>query len=291
MLPSKRLAAMRKPRTHAPDAPSGLPPLQFTPIDNFLKTGLADPVTAKLYVIRDAYDDLLTLSTLRMEALSPSRNSAELQLQLNSIARHVSTLRSLSHVYSRNRRQIGLAKLLDYPSSVRDLVELVSPILDGVCRAIGLDSDHIEYLLDEVQLALYELETGLSSTTPEQLALQTHLEHLVTAGLPIASTFHVTKAIELYGPLFELRNKYFNARESGVLSGYLRRVDDVEASFAYEGLVDNDAVGLRQLSFTELQEARSLRAALLKNAVEQLEVLALLDEATLVDERDAHVSA
>jgi len=283
---------MRRLRVEPPDALTGLPRLVVTPISTFFEAGLADPICSKIHVIRSAYYDLSALSRARCDALPESNRTTERYQVLTTAGNHIFSLREYSSVYSRKARWVGLARLLDSTASFREIVEIARLSLAEIARELDVAPEHRKYLLDEAELALDELLSTLSSTIPEQLALQTHLEYFIAEGMPDTDEFQVAKAVELYGPLFSLRNDYFASPKRGTLREYLKLVSDVEASFAYESLVDEKSVRLsRGFSFTDHRDLLISRAALLKDAVEQLEVLALLDEATLVDERDAHVSA
>jgi hypothetical protein len=99
-------------------------------------------------------------------------------------------------------------------------------------RALQTPEPTIEQLLKPASERFETIAGLLAQLTPKHLAMQGHLESFIAAG-PIFSFITAEQRDALYASLKSLRNEYFLAPRSGVVSRYLELVELTSDSKLY----------------------------------------------------------
>jgi len=108
-------------------------------------------------------------------------------------------------------------------------------------QLMGMSETLRSLFLDSFTRIIADIESIRSSLTPRKIAVQCILESLSCAGLPGVTTYKPT--LELYLPLCELRNRYFDDASEVTLAAYVdaceKLLSDPRYLLAVDGTFDN----------------------------------------------------
>lgn len=286
--PPRRLRARRERAVGWFEQPEPSPP------DLLLIYGVADPLVFRVVELLDVYRELAMLGKTSYEA-GRGKDGAHHRLKLYAELEHISANLSSSlnewHVHLNQNPNEGLVALVDQIATTPELQFYALDALEKAALELGIEQEKYEYLLGEARLILDELHSAVASLTYEQVSLQMHLQHLVTAAMPASYYSEILRARDLFLSLFILRDEYFTEPRPGLLSEYLAETAKIEASAAYRELRQRAVASRPDINYLINGRNESLDAipAKLEAAAEELEVLALLDEVELTN-GDTHVA-
>jgi hypothetical protein len=158
-------------------------------------------------------------------------------------------------------------------------------LFEVTVAATRMDPAASEPVLQGAESEFAILRRRYELVTPAHLALQTHLEHLLTFGMPTVAESSVASAEALYAPLLSLRDEYFDAPRSGLLRTYLETVAAVESTDEFRRLVAEDKVAraeyddkLARAKYKDAVARLAVADARLPELEAAVEVFALMEE-------------
>jgi len=253
----------------------------YEELSRFLELGLADPLVFSAIELRKFYSNLGALAYRAQTVDGHNPHGMTVTLALHEISEAiVSAVNELIQEYI-EAPKLPVALLLNKFEAFAEMLEAAKRGYLEICSKISLAPERYEPMLRQAGEEFDSMKERQKLITPVHLALQSHLEHLVTFGMPSHEDVTVESAQFLYSPLFALRDEYFTTPRPELLQEYLATVAVTENTPEFAELVSHRReVRARNSAVTELAKLEASDARIPQLALE-LEVLGMLETATL----------
>jgi hypothetical protein len=228
-------------RAYTADVTDGFkhPTDDFNQMRAFLELRFIDPLTFNCVELQRWHRTMIELAVTEQREEPSFEQAMDVSEDIQALEglEQATNLWGLNLQYGRVPGVLLEETLNRFDSLVPKVRELHS-CFENLAVTAGLEPTVYEPMLTAARNALAELLRRRGLVTPQHLALQAHLEHFINFAMPPIASKSLHTAEVLYGPLFALRDEYFDAPKPGVLRTYLATVTLIEPTPEFERLVE-----------------------------------------------------